>query len=63
MHVKDFKLDPSDPTGGARSSTSAMGSAGRSSAPPSSKIGYNGWMTIEAPINISIDGAGTAGSS
>lgn len=55
IHVKDYLLDPADPDGQGKFVNIRDGSVRwpvvRNAL---DQIGYNGWMTIEAPINLSV---------
>ncbi len=55
MHVKDYKLDPADSDGQGAFVNIRDGSVRWPIVRTAiEQIAYNGWMTIEAPINISV---------
>ena len=59
LHVKDYRLDPADPDGQGSFVNIRDGSVRWPIVRTAiEQIGYNGWMTIEAPMNISIDEQG-----
>ena len=55
IHVKDYLLDPADADGQGKFVNIRDGSVRWPVVRAAlEQIGYNGWMTIEAPINISV---------
>lgn len=55
VHVKDYKVDPADADGQGAFVNIRDGSVRWPIVRTAlEQIGYNGWMTIEAPINISV---------
>ncbi len=55
MHVKDYLLGPADPDGQGRFVNIRDGSVRWPIVRAAiEQVGYNGWMTIEAPIDISV---------